>query len=263
MLRKLMKYELKWTGRFLLPLYIILVLITLIGRLILSNVNFDTDVGELFVGITTLGYMFSIMAITFGTFIIIMVRFYKNLLTDEGYLSFTLPVKISTHLLAKTMIASLWTFLSIVMTFLSIGVLISGNIEISVGMAMSQVYDELYGVLGNGVGLFGIEMIVTFVVSSVLNVLYVYVSIAVGQVISKNKILGSVAAYVVISMVIQVATLIIMLPFGLLNMDNFVSGDLAGSIHILMLILIVFSVVTSVIFYYVTNRILSKKLNLE
>lgn len=39
------------------------------------------------------------------TAVILIQRFYKNLLGSEGYLMFTLPVTVSQHLFSKTIIA--------------------------------------------------------------------------------------------------------------------------------------------------------------
>ena len=47
------------------------------------------------------------------TLIFVFIRYYKNFFTDEGYLTFTLPVKRSTLLNAKTVNAMIWGLLLI------------------------------------------------------------------------------------------------------------------------------------------------------
>ena len=46
-----------------------------------------------------------IIAFTFVSLVLVYVRFYKNLYTDEGYLTFTLPVKISEILNSKIILS--------------------------------------------------------------------------------------------------------------------------------------------------------------
>ena len=45
---------------------------------------------------------------------LLLYRFYTSTFTDEGYLTFTLPVKRSTILLSKTVNAVIWTILSFI-----------------------------------------------------------------------------------------------------------------------------------------------------
>ena len=94
MLSKLLKYEFRATGRIMLPVYALLLVscggCTLFGSLlgrypestVLSVVQ--TVFATLF-GVTTFGMLLL-------TLVLMVYRFYKNLMTDEGYLMFTLPV---------------------------------------------------------------------------------------------------------------------------------------------------------------------------
>ena len=50
-------------------------------------------------------YIFGIIAIGIITIVVLVMRFYKNLFTSEGYLMHTLPVKASQHLNSKLIVA--------------------------------------------------------------------------------------------------------------------------------------------------------------
>ena len=102
MLGKLLKYEIKATARWFLPIYIIIFLFAFINRLInpfqkVGDTYTATVEGLNFLnfmrGISIFVYFALIVAVIAMTFIIIIQRFYKNLLGDEGYIMFTLPVK--------------------------------------------------------------------------------------------------------------------------------------------------------------------------
>ena len=65
-----------------------------------------------FLGVTVL-----ISLTSYYTIILSAIRFYKNLFTDEGYLTFTLPAKRSSVLLSKTLTAVIYmTLHSLIVT---------------------------------------------------------------------------------------------------------------------------------------------------
>ncbi len=65
-------------------------------------------------------YMGVMMAAFVVTAVILIQRFYKNLLGSEGYLMFTLPVTVTQHLLSKTIIAVVMIGLSGLSALISI-----------------------------------------------------------------------------------------------------------------------------------------------
>lgn len=100
MLKNLIKYEFKATGRTLGLLYTALIIIACVSRLILGLNNFNDGMGGSafpFVGIISalivFLYAMFLCAVVVITFIVILLRFYKNLLQNEGYLMNMLPVK--------------------------------------------------------------------------------------------------------------------------------------------------------------------------
>ena len=107
MLSKLLRHEFRATGRIMLPVYALLLVscggCTLFGRLlgrypestVLSVVQ--TVFATLF-GVTTFGMLLL-------TLVLMVYRFYKNLMTDEGYLMFTLPVSRSQLIWSKLLVA--------------------------------------------------------------------------------------------------------------------------------------------------------------
>ena len=119
MLRKLTKHEFKATARYMLPLYLVLLVLTVLNRIML---NLDIYNGILsFVSNTMMVfYIVSIVTVAIVTLIIMIGRFYKNLVTDEGYLTFTLPVKVTEIVNSKIIIAVLWTIISAILILASI-----------------------------------------------------------------------------------------------------------------------------------------------
>ncbi|WP_297985875.1 hypothetical protein [uncultured Oscillibacter sp.] len=99
MLRKLLKHEFRATGRIMLPVIGILLATSVAANLSLryllgSNAWFFSMLGILL--LTAFG--FAIFGVFIVSFILMIQRFYKNLLQDEGYVMLTLPVSIHQHI---------------------------------------------------------------------------------------------------------------------------------------------------------------------
>lgn len=106
MLSKLLKHEFKDTAR-IIPMFYLISLIFAGMVLSAKTLNIDwfkmtTSVVLLLLGI----------AVPIITFVVIAMRFYKNLYSNEGYLMLTLPVKPHLLLAAKGITAFVWMLLS-------------------------------------------------------------------------------------------------------------------------------------------------------
>ncbi len=106
MLGKLLKYEIKDTARIIPFFYIITALVAAMvlisKKLGLGWFKTTSSVLLILVGI----------AVVIVTFVVVVLRFYKNLYSNEGYLMFTLPVKPQQLLLSKTIVAFTWIVIS-------------------------------------------------------------------------------------------------------------------------------------------------------
>ncbi|TQW45448.1 ABC transporter permease, partial [Clostridioides difficile] len=117
MLGKLLKYELKASGRIFIPLYIAILIVAVFNG-IFMNTNILQVQG---IGILVLTSLF--MALGVLTIVVTIQRFRKNLLGDEGYLMFTLPVSTSSLILSKCITALIYAVLSFIVAVFTFGVL--------------------------------------------------------------------------------------------------------------------------------------------
>lgn len=120
MLGKLLKHDFKALFRNYGLLFIALFGVTFLYKLYLFLPR--NIVLEFTNGLMGVLYVVVILGCLFGTVVINIVRFYKNLVTDEGYLTFTLPVS-SKQIIASKLISSLvmdilMAFAVLVSTFL-------------------------------------------------------------------------------------------------------------------------------------------------
>ncbi len=261
MLSKLIKHEFKATARLLLPLYLILFVLTIVERIVLS---FDLK-GSLGVilGFATFAYVVSIFAIAVVSFVIIILRFYKNLITDEGYLMFTLPVKPQQLINSKLLVSFVWNIVSILLILVSLfGVFITKDRFDLLTDGFRMIITEMQKEFGTfKLTLLIIEFIILMILGLINNILILFVSIAVGQLFNGHKVLGSIIAYIGISTVLQIIVTIVFLILGVVFHTTF-EEPLAVP-QIILPITIAFTLVTNALYYIGTDVIFKKKLNLE
>lgn len=261
MLGKLFKHEMKAMARLLLPLFLVLAALTVIDRIV---IYLDIFKGTLAIipGFITFAYVLSIVAAIVVTSVLIIIRFYRNLMTDEGYLMFTLPVKSHQLINSKLLASIIWTIASVVLVLASIFVVASGSFDWSdfmdgLRMALAEIRAEFDG----NVALFFIEVILMMIIGTVNNILVIYVSIAIGQLFNGHKVLGSFASYIGISIGLQVIITLCTGFLGIFFRDSF--NDITSITHILFPLVLAFLVVTTAAYYVVTNFIFNRKINLE
>lgn len=260
---KLLKYEWKACARTCLPLYGVLILMSLISR-ILYVIPKNASLDFMLPAIGSMLYMGVMMAAFVVTAVILIQRFYKNLLGSEGYLMFTLPVTVSQHLLSKTIIAVVMIALSGIAAFLSIGIFA----DMSFG---TLFVDMIKGVARSGGLLFGLELLVLAVLGIADMALFVYMCMALGHLASRHRLLMSIVWYVVLSTALQVLMLMVMMGAGNAVPEPFVdlmkvwwSGITPmGAAHLMLRFCCVFTLLSDAVYFLVTRWILVHKLNLE
>ena len=109
MLRKLLKHEFRATGRIMLPMYLIL-LVTAVGSNLAGRGMLDSrfDILNILGVLIVIAFGTAITGACLLAFVLMIQRFYKNLLQDEGYVMLTLPVSIHQHIWSKLIVSSVW-----------------------------------------------------------------------------------------------------------------------------------------------------------
>lgn len=266
MLGKLMKHEWKAVGKVLGIVHLALILMAIIGKIMLSiEVLSETKV---LWRMLLLVYIISVMAVGFGTHIYLAVRFYKNMYTDEGYLSFTLPVKSWQHIVAKDLIASAWILIDGVVIVASIVILVMyKGMGTDIGMFINEV---------SKMEIFGAWQVIITVVAAIVSLVSVpltyYCAISVGQLFNTHKMLASLVAFFVIVNVIQVISTLssTMVMLGT-DAENYIVESIGGEVSFVWHSLYNDIIGTGMIeqlmigaaFWLVINFIMNRKLNLE
>lgn len=274
MLGKSLKYEFKSTARIFALLYLALIVLAGVSRLtsvLFSKIPIVSDLSGTFYGIILVGTIVV-------TFLLIIQRFYKCLLGNEGYLTMTLPVKPHIHILSKGITAIVWVILTVAVALISIIILIPDyNIfnEIKAGITVGG--QVLKANIGMSAGTLFALLIVTLLSAIIYQISILYASMSIGQLATKNKVVFSVVAYIAIYMVVQfVAMLPIMLlltqglfgDISLFSANEAVVTDallanLPQFVSLTFTTTILSSLVLSVVFFFATHYLIKNKLNLE
>lgn len=275
MLNKLLKYELKATARILLPLYLVLLAYSAIHKLISVISPSRWQAPEV---ISFIVYIMLLVGLFVMTLIIIIQRFYKNLLTDEGYLMFTLPAETWKHIVCKLLVSMLWSAASGIAGIISILVIAFEKILTANNFAMISFFLKDYFAMFKVNGaLFIFEVIIISVISLASSVLLIYASVALGHLFNKHRILASLGAFMVLNTLSQIIlTILSAIPTRLsASLDIFGSRmqihanslkellQYTGLFHTFMWTFIAIMAVLTAGYFFVTNYILSKRLNLE
>lgn len=211
----------------------------------------------------------ALIAYSIGTWIVLLIRFYQNKFTDEGYLTFTLPVSSHQILLSSYLNIAIWTVVATLVAQLSVG------LAILIGASATELFSpealkKILSALGT-IPDYYLEIIdgdVAVAILSVLNVLItamgqlmmILMSITLGAVLAKKyKILAAIGFYYVGNMAISIITGVY--TFVVTFAGVFTDSVNTYSLYILVPTLILRTAVL-IISYIVTIHFMSKKLNL-
>lgn len=263
MLSKLLKHEIKATARLFMPLYLALLIFALINRFVNPwmqvNTSHSFNMHALISISSIIIYIALIIAIFVMTLVITVQRFYKNLLGDEGYLMFTLPVKTWMHIVNKLLIAMFWVVSSFLTTICSILVLIN------VKNFKDQLF-ELFNAIKDFFGYSAFFIIPIYILLWIAtNIIMIYAAISLGHLFENYKLLASFGMYCALYFACQIISALYVLFLKNTLFASFFSSTAPAPQDIKMLVLSIglLSILFATANFTLTNVILKKKLNLE
>ena len=274
MLRKLMKHEFRATGRIMLPLYLIL-LATAIGANFSTRGLLETDlkVLDLLGGLLVMAFAVAIIAVCVMSMVVMVQRFYKNLLQDEGYVMMTLPVSVHQQVWSKLIVSAVWFALTIVMVCLAC-LIMAFDVELvqQIAAGFRELFQEIYRNLSTYYAINGTAIVAEFLVLCFVGCcamcLQFYAALAIGHSFPNHKMAWSVLWFFLIQFIMQfLGGMGIMLldeswfHHLLLGWTDNISA--MASVHLGMVTVILGEVVYGAVFYILTTYFLKKRLNLE
>ena len=269
---KLMKYEFRsvfkqigviWAA---LPAVAILTSFTgwIYARSALAQEN-DQLLGALLSRIPMFLYVGLFIALVVATLFVVVMRFYKGLLKEEGYLMHTLPVKEWQLIASKGVTATVTVLISMVLAAVSIVLLnLVGNLSgilyflQATGETVQRYPESL---------LYCLEALLVVLAGIMTEVYKIYTSLSIGQLMAKHRMIWSVAAYIGIGVVLTLLGSILLTALGhpivVISDRIFTDFSYRQIVQTVLGTAFVYFAVQIAIFHVVSERILSLKLNLE
>ena len=215
MLGKLLKHEFRATGRSMLPALGVLTLLVLLANV--SVRMLDSQAGRFLTILMVMVLILTMIAVIVAELmplILMIQRFYKNLLSSEGYLMHTLPVNVHELVWSKLIVSLVWLLLTNLVIFLlgGLSVLHLTNMNLSSLLegfpSMAQIREALAsaGVSMGDMYLFLAEMVLAVVLSGIVTCLHFYAAMSLGHTFTNRKGLMSVLCFVGISIVLNTIT---------------------------------------------------------
>jgi len=203
----------------------------------------------------TVGFLGMIFALFFLTLARMIHRFRTNLLGDEGYLMFTLPVHVQDLVLSKLIVAWAWFIITASVSSLSIFV----YLKLMASEGSLPITDE--GVTGlQGYHNLTVLTIIFIIICFMEICLVFYMALSIGYSRSKNQ---SLLTLLILVAVIAVTMLLRYPGETSASFQNIQDSGTLKYLELLLYFGIVKSFVVAVVSYIVTVRMLKKHLNLE
>lgn len=273
MLRKLIKHEFRATGRVMLPMYLVL-LATAVGANLSTRGILESPYRLLDIlgALLVIAFAFALVGVCLMAFVLMIQRFYKNLLQDEGYISLTLPVSIHQHIWAKLTVAAVW-FLATILAVILASMIVAYDVGIirEFGRFLANIWEgfrKLHAMEAVNFTGYILEGAVALFLGLAAFSLQFYAGLAAGHSFPNHKFLWSVVCFFAFQFLLQFlgGTLLVTLDsvnfFHIPPLQHW-NPSLEASIHLGMLLLIAANILYGAIFYVVTVLFLKRRLNLE
>ena len=205
--------------------------------------------------------MLALVAYYLGTQIVLLARFYKNKFTDEGYLTFTLPVKTHQILGATWLNMLIWTVISALVVLLCVAVMLVGATS-GVRLPGEDIWTDAFAYYGDAFdvinGYAGLTVL-SAVVEWLLAPLIAMTCITIGAVAAKkHKILVAIAVYYGYSMVSGIVSTVVTAVVTIAGFQTGVESMLEMSAACGLLV----QLLVALICWLLTNYLINNKLNL-
>lgn len=263
MLGKLIKYDLRSMSKLLILLHIPVVFLAVAARYagVLRLYAFAKPEP---IAILTLVVAVTYLSFTgFLTQLYTAVYSYRKLFSREGYLTFTLPVKASTQVLAKFLSGSVWIMINVLLVFAAMAFVIY----------TPPLYEDLTEGLARTIGdgsacaHFILLLFLLSIIGCFSNMAMALGCISFGHCFRKHRVLTAIACYAGLTILMQIIGACAQVFTTFRNpsfyQDDLTFGEFLSLYTPLFYIVLVSSVLVGVICYIFSCYVMKNRLNLD
>lgn len=264
MLKKLIKYDLKWSLKIISVYYIIGFILAVVGRLFnfFPDTTFFVVIGGIVKGASISLTITGIVNCIIRSW----VRMMQNMYKDESYLTHTIPTARNNHYLSKV----ISTLITLTISF---AVLVINLLIMYLSKNTIEVVRSLFSMLenfseGSGVLILILVFVLLFV-EFLFIILCGFFGIIYGHSFDSGKLAKSFMFGFITYGVVNTVSLVVMIITALFSQDIFdVMFNQAQTINmntfiILMIISLSLYVIYSVVLFVLSSKKLSKGINIE
>ncbi len=264
MMSKLLKYDLRANMKIFILIWPAMLLFAGLQRLLL-NFHYEGALASALITLLTTLMVLSMLAAFTLCFVICIIRFYSGLLRREGYLMFTLPVKPWQLLLSKFLTALFTLAVTAVLSYGGIALMFSGTTGVQ---QLLHGIKEFFGALSFGPALLFVLLMLAALANMILRVYFVS---CLGHLFRRMRIFFSILFYYIISILIQVAAMVAIMGIAILPADSWLCslaqwfGTLGANSALSLVFggLLLLNIVAGCVYFFVSEVILRKRLNLD
>lgn len=276
MLRKLVKYDFNYYIKYWLIAAITTIGLAVVCGFCFKILSINNDKLDVLKVLCMLAGVISAVAI-FGlmifTRVLAVVRYYKNLFTDEGYLTFTLPVKFSEHLLAKVFVNYFFTVVSSVVVVLDFFIVLLLAIPEQLfnpnnWKDIIEMLGELFAEIKIFTPLYALQFLLFMLALPLLQIMIDYCCITVAAtLVRKYKVLVAIGIYYGTSVIISYFSQFAVMSFASESVINTIEklseNQIMGMISIVFLAITALVILVSLILFTLSLHLVNTKLNLD
>lgn len=275
MLRKLLKYDLKAQFRFWWIAAVVCLAMSLAGGFSWMLLEMDRplpDALETLAGMLCFLTVLSYIVFFILTTVVLFLRFQRNFFTDEGYLTFTLPVHRHSLLNSKIISGMILNIACVFIIFAGFCVMYAIGMHEYVfsGEFWKEFTEGFRDMLDSVGGYFWVylgEFLLMLLLSSLMSLLFLYTLITFGCVVAKKaKVIASIGIYYLANWVLSFLLGLLMgISIDTLGywMVDLTDDQVKPMVALLWLCVLLFEAMVCAVLYAMQYRMLKRKLNLS
>lgn len=281
MLKKSIKHEFRATSRVMLPVYLAILALSVVTHF--AQRVIDSQSGSDFLRtvalLTMVIFFIGLAAVGLSVIALAATRFYRSFLSDEGYLTMTLPVNTHKLISSRLIVSVVWYALTALVCLLSVFLMAMNSGDWSrffrgFGSFVREVWKMLPDLETNmllGMILCAVELFLCLVLGAALASLLLYAAMAIGHSFNRHKKALSVVFGLVFYYATQIAAVVsaIWIIGGLFAkyerayaMDYLLEPSMTPY-NLIIGVALALLAAACVLFYFLTHYFLTRKLNLE
>lgn len=260
MLKKLLKYDLKNSYKFLIAFYLLSIFFALTTRLFfaMKQTTIINIIGQI-----SVGCMFSMMAnILINSIMRLLVRFKQTLYQDESYLTHTLPVSKNTIYNSKIILSIIILLTSFIIIIFSLFIAYYSKENMVMLKNLVQSISGLYNV--NSSTFIAIVILMLFI--ELLTIMQVgYLGIILGHTKNNNQVLYSFVFGFIVYIASQILILLSIVIVGLIDggVMKLITSNIVdfNSIKLLSITSTFMYIIVNIIIKLIAKKSLNKGVN--